>query len=122
MGEVVAYANNKAQCFCQVKLDSGERVMVSIASMPTPSIKVIRLGLLGLLPKETIWEYSAAAAGGTDTYVRNLMQMMTDLSANEPQHPLDAFRDRLLSLKSIAQVRSWFQQAQHLAENDDGNA
>jgi len=113
MGEVVAYANNKFQCFCQVKLDSGERVMVSIATIPSPGVKVIRLGRLGLLPKETIWEYSASTAGNADAYIRNLMQMLMDPSVEEQKHPLDVFRDRLLTLNSIAQVRTWFQEAQH---------
>jgi hypothetical protein len=116
MAEVITYKNNKVQCFCQVKLDSGERVLISIASFPSPSVKLIRLGFMGLLPKETIWEYSAARAGGPDSYVNTLMSMLQDPTATEPKHPLDVMRDRLLSLGSIVDVKKWFEEALKRAE------
>ena len=110
MSQVITYANNRFQCFCQVKLDDGERVMVSIASSPSPTIKLLRLGRLGLLPKETLWEWGAEQAGGVDAYVRDVVRVLS-IGPGELEHPLDSFRDRLLSFKSIGEVRAWLKTA-----------
>jgi hypothetical protein len=64
MSSVVNYANNERQCFCQIRFDSGERVLISIAALPKPSVKIIRVTLGGLVPRETIWEYSVDRTGG----------------------------------------------------------
>ena len=105
MSKVVTYANNKYLCYCQIKLDSGERVLVSIASATTPCVKIKKLVFLGMLPIHTIWEYNPTMAGGYDAYVRKIMQMFQDPLAQEPKHPLDILRDRLLSCRSISEVR-----------------
>lgn len=104
MSSVVTYANNERQCFCQIKFDSGERVLISIAGTPTPSLKVIRLALGGLIPRQTIWEFNATMAGGPDAYVRGLMEMFPP----DPKgaiHPLDVIRDTLLQCPSIDDAR-----------------
>ena len=102
MSKVVAYANNKYLCYCQIKLDSGERVLISIASAPTPCVEVKKLSFFGLWPIQTIWEYNPTMAGGYDAYVRNMMTMFQDPLAMEPKHPLDVLRDRLLPCRSIS--------------------
>ncbi|MGH7960829.1 MAG: hypothetical protein ACRERD_03245, partial [Candidatus Binatia bacterium] len=117
VSEVVAYANNKYQCFSQIKLDSGERVLISIASAPTPSVKVMKLGFFGLWPVQTVWEYNPTMAGGYDAYLQKMMKMFQGPAAGEPKHPLDVLRDRLLPCKSIAEVRdSMFQAERSLSE------
>jgi hypothetical protein len=55
---VVTYRNNERQCFCQIKFDTGERALISIAAAPTPSVKVLKLAFGGLIPRQTIWEYN----------------------------------------------------------------
>lgn len=87
-----------------VKFDSGERVLISIASVPTPSLKVMRMALRGLIPRQTIWEYNATMAGGPDAYVRGLMRMFPP-DPNGPIHPLDIIRDTLLRCSSINDAR-----------------
>ena len=72
MSEVITYANNRYQCFCQIKLASRERVLISIASAPTPSVKIVKLGLLGLWSVQTIWEYNPIMAGGYEAYIRKI--------------------------------------------------
>lgn len=104
MSSVVTYANNERQCFCQSKFDSGERVLISIAAVPTPSIKVMRLALGGLIPRQIIWEYNATMAGGPDAYVRDLMEMFPP-DPNSHVHPLDIIRDTLLRCSSIEDAR-----------------
>ncbi len=124
MGKIVNYRNNKYQCFCQIKLENGERVLISIASVPTPSVKLIKLGLLGLVPVQTIWEYNPMMAGGYDSYVQKMMKMFQDPLTSEPKHPLDILRDRLLSCRSIPEVRdSLFKAERSLSEGmNEGDA
>jgi hypothetical protein len=117
MGEVVTYANNKVQCFCQIKLESGERILVSIAAAPTPSVKIMKLGFFGLIPIQTIWEHNPTMTGGYDAYVRKMMAMFQDAFALEPKHPLDILRDRLLPCTSIADVRESLLDAEHSASD-----
>ena len=114
MGNVVNYANNKYLCYCQIKLDSGERVLISIASAPTPSVKIKKLCFMGLLPVKTIWEYNPTMAGGYDAYVRKMMKMFQDPMSVEPKHPLDILRDRLLPCRSISEVRDSLFKAEHI--------
>lgn len=115
MGTVMTYANNKYQCFCQVKLESGERILISIASAPTPSVKIMKLILFGLIPFQTIWEYSPTMAGGYEAYVRKMIMMFQDPLASEPKHPLDILRDRLLPCRSILDVRTSLFEAERRA-------
>lgn len=105
MSKVVTYANTNYLCYCQIMLDSGERVLISIASTPTPCVKIKKLVFLGLLPIQTIWEYNPMMAGGYEAYIQKMMQMFQDPSAQEPKHPLDILRDRLLLCKSISEVQ-----------------
>jgi hypothetical protein len=117
MSKVVTYANNKYLCYCQIKPDSGERVFISIASAPTPCVKLKKLGFFGLWPIQTIWEYNPSMAGGYEAYVRKMMQMFQDPVTREPKHPLDVLRDRLLQCKSISEVRDFlFEAEQNLSE------
>jgi len=99
MASVVTYANNSTQCFCQLKFESGERILISIAGPPNAGVKIMKL-LLGLIPTETVWECSAVMAGGFDNYVHKLQLMFSEV-----KHPLDSFRDRLLACKSISEAR-----------------
>jgi hypothetical protein len=105
MGEVVTYANNTRQCFCQIKFESGERVLISIAGAPTPSVKIMKIGFLGMIPTQTIWEYNPTMAGGYEAYVRKMMLMFQDPNTSEPKHPLDILSDRLLPCRSIPEAQ-----------------
>jgi hypothetical protein len=112
MSRVVTYRNNERQCFCQIRFESGERVLISIAGTPIPSLRVIRLVLGGLVPRQTIWEYSAVIAGGRDAYVSGVMQMFPP-DPNGAVHPLDILRDALLVCSSIEDVRRTLQARQN---------
>jgi hypothetical protein len=101
---VVTYRNNERECFCQIKFDTGERVLVSVAATPTPSVKVLRLAFGGLVPRQTLWEYNATMAGGYNAYVESMMKMFR-ASGGTSVHPLDAIRDTLLPCTSIDEAR-----------------
>ena len=104
MSSVVTYQNTDRQCFCQIKFTSGERVLVSIATSPAPSVKIIRMGLGGLVPRDAIWEYNATIAGSASAYAQNLMKMFPP-DSGPSVHPLDVIRDALLQCGSIAECR-----------------
>lgn len=104
MSTVITYRNNERQCFCQIKFDTGERVLISIAAAPTPSVKVLKLAFGGLVPRQTIWEYNPTMAGGYNAYVENLMKMFHPVGG-EPAHPLDVIRDTLLPCTSLEEAR-----------------
>jgi|GEM_PF-1515210 len=104
MGNVIAYKNNNSQCFCQIKLDNRERILISIAGTPTPSIKVFKL-LWGMIPIKSIWKLSSTMAGGYDTYIKKVIAMfITAKDKNDMKHPLDAIRDKLLPCQSVEEV------------------
>ncbi|MCK1694582.1 hypothetical protein [Bradyrhizobium sp. 144] len=102
MTSVITYKNNGTQCFCQIAFDSGERVLISIAGMPRPSIKVLKLAL-GIVPTKTIWNYDLAMAGNVQEYLRGVAAMF--LPDGELVHPLDVIRDLLLQCTSIETAR-----------------
>ncbi len=85
MSRVVGYRNNDRHCFCQIKFKSGERVLVSVAGVPEPGIRVIRL-LFRIFPR-TLWAFSAA--GAKDAQER-MIDMFTDPGSPRASHPLDA--------------------------------
>jgi hypothetical protein len=96
---VVTYAKNSRQCFCQLKFENSERVLISISGPPNAGVKIIKL-LFGVIPIQTVWECTAATAGDFDSYVHMLHLMFPEI-----QHPLDSFRDHLLDCVSIADAR-----------------
>ena len=104
MSSVVTYQNTDRRCFCQIRFTSGERVLISIATSPMPTVKIIRMGFGGLLPRGAIWEYKATMAGTADAYAQNLMKMFPP-DSGRPVHPLDLIRDALLSCCSIDECR-----------------
>jgi len=105
MSKVVTYANDERQCFCQIKFDSGERVLISVAGMPTPSIKIIQLAYFGMIPTKTIWEYNLQRAGTPESYVVNMIKMFPQKKYG-PLAPLDIIRDTLLACKSTEEAHT----------------
>ncbi len=106
MSKVITYKNDESACFCQIELDDGERILISIASAPSPSIKILEL-VQGTIPTKTIWEFNATMAGGYGAYIEKMIKMFVDsrLDANdEIKQPLDAIRDKLLPCHSVKEV------------------
>lgn len=93
MSEVITYKNTAEQCFCQLKLDSGERVLISIAQT---GIKLFQLGLAGLVPIRTVAEWDIPQ-------IWTAIRIFADLDAPQ-KPPLDTIRDRLLRCRSIADI------------------
>lgn len=104
MPEIVTYKNSGRMCFCQIRYENGERVLVSISGGTNPCVDIRRLGFLGLFPKDSIWKFSVSDAGSPDDYVRKLALMFPEALENLA-NPLDAFRDLLLSCSSICDAK-----------------
>jgi hypothetical protein len=134
--KVIAYKNTDRVCFCQIKFSSRERILISIATVPEHSIKVIKL-LAGIIPFKTIWEFNATKAGGKDPHA-GLIAMFTDQTApednlsgralnpaseqegaisNRVKHPLDAIILRLITCRSCDEAVRVLQQAEKAYRN-----
>ena len=110
MSKLIAYKNTDRLCFCQIKFDSREKVLISIASVPQQSIKVIKL-LAGIIPYKTIWEFSAGPSEGNDGHDR-LLTMFTDHTEAKVKHPLDAIIIKLLQCRSCDEAYRTLRQAE----------
>lgn len=96
MARVVTYRNDAGGCFCQLELDSGERILISIAQA---GIQIRRLALGGIIPREVIAGWSTGEVAGAIALFAEPSQ--------PAKHPLDAIRDRLYYLPSITAIRSF---------------
>ena len=86
-------------------MDNGERILISIAAVPIPSIKIMELSHSGIWPKRTIWEYDSRIVGGEEAYARDLFEMFEDPIDDVFKHPLDILRDRFLTCRSISDIK-----------------
>ena len=102
MAKVITYSNSPLTCYSTIQLDNGDNIFISIAGTPTPSVRISKTRLLGLV-KSAIWEFTPQMAGGYEAYVRKMMRAFADASKG-PQHPLDAIKDLVLSCDSTSEV------------------
>jgi hypothetical protein len=116
MSSVVRERDDGKQCWSHIRFDSGERVLISIAGQPTPSIKVLRLAFAGLIPVKTIWELTPVKAGGNDAFVDYFMKMFLP-DQNEIRRPLEAIRDTLLKCSSIDSARRMLSERESLVKS-----
>ena len=110
MSKVIAYKNSDRVCFCQIRFDNKERVLVSYANVPEPGFKVIKL-LAGIIPFTTIWEYSVTGAGEKEASEK-LIEMFTDGKKKGVTHPLDAIILKLAPCKSCKEAARAQQQSE----------
>ena len=102
MSKVITYRNDGAKgCFCQIKFDSGERILLSIAQT---GIVIFKLKFFGYIPANKIWETTSTVAyykfGPFDT---SLISPLGRFFGGG--HPLDIMKDRLLEFKSIDELQ-----------------
>lgn len=90
---VAEVINYKAGAYCQLKLASRERVLISCAQT---GIKIIKLGLGGLIPTKTVAEWPFAQ-------IEAAVLIFADES-NPSQHPLEAIKNKLMTCSSIQEI------------------
>ena len=115
MTKVVAYKNTDKVCFCQIKFQSRERILISIANVPEPSIRIIKL-LAGFIPYKTIWEFNAGRSEGKDPYA-GMISMLTDGKPSKADHPLDAIILKLIPCRSSYEAVIVLKQAEEAYSN-----
>jgi hypothetical protein len=98
MSKVIAYKNTQQHCFCQIRFRSRERIMVSIASVPVHSVRIIKL-VAGIFPVKTVWEYTASSVNEKAAH-KELIALFLGQSEKKADHPLDAIIIRLLECRS----------------------
>ena len=109
MSEVITYKNVKfKQCFCQIKFDSGERILISIGPN---SIILFKLKLFGMIPSSKIWSGCSLLAyhkfGPFDFSQIKTSNPLFDYEhlLSGHGHPLDVIRDSLLQFNSIFELK-----------------
>jgi len=113
VSKVIAYKNTAQHCFCQIKFDSRERILVSVASTPEHSIKVFKL-IAGIFPLKTLWEYKATAAAEKDAH-RELITMLLGRAEKKAGHPLDAIITKLVTCRSCDEAARMLRQTEQEA-------
>lgn len=93
MGKIITYKNEGTKgVFSQIKLDSGERVLISIAA---DEIKIFKLKFFGVIPSGTIWKYP------------DLFGFFDLLQANgSSEHPLDVLVEKVKNFNSVVQLQN----------------
>lgn len=108
MSKVTAYQNTDRVCFCHIKFESRERVLVSIANVPVPGIKVIKL-LFGIIPYKTVWERTFT---GEKSARKKMIEMFSDRNSPKSKHPLDAIIVKLEPCRSCGEAVVILRQAE----------
>ena len=89
--------------------------MISIASVPEYSIKVIKL-IFGIFPYKTIWEYSAKATTEKKAH-EELINLCLGQTGKKAAHPLNAIIIKLLACKSCTEAGMLLRKAEQEAGN-----
>jgi hypothetical protein len=90
MAEVISY---KPGAYCQLKLASRERVLISCAQT---GIKIMKLSLGGLIPTKTIPDWPVSR-------LEKAIDVFAE-EANPSQHPLEAIKNKLITCSSIREI------------------
>ena len=114
MSKVIAYKNTERHCFCQIKFDSRERILVSVASTPGYSIKVFKL-IAGIFPLKTIWEYKATASAEKEAH-KEMITLLLGRTRGKTDHPLDAIITKLVPCGSCDEAARILRQAEQKAD------
>lgn len=97
MGKIITYKRSPTGKFCQIKLDDGSRILISIAQT---GVKICKLKW-GVIPVNTVFEISTSELF-SEKY-KPAREKLTERSLELDM--LDVFKDILLSCKSLGQVR-----------------
>jgi len=91
MAEILAKKDNKVQCFANLKLDNGERVMISVAQT---GVRISKMKWAGMIPAATLWETKSL----TEVYEKFF-------NAHKPtQTPLESIIDKITDCRSCVEI------------------
>lgn len=103
MGKVVTYMNGLDTAFCQIELESKERIFISLGrdeqKIESPcGVKIFEMDPIGVSPVMEIW-------GSTDLWKLELLFAVKEDGTPCEKFFLDCVRDRLINCKTIKEVR-----------------
>lgn len=93
MAHVVRECDDGKHCFATIRLDSGERVMVSIA---WGDVRIMKMSWGGIWPAETLWKSSNA-----DEIAATFFN-----GGSPTERPLVSIRNAFLNCQSTDEVRT----------------
>jgi hypothetical protein len=94
MGRIVTYQNSGVKgVYSQIKLDNGERILISLAQS---GLEIFKLGLGGLVPTGTVWKTSD---------LHQMAMLFGDFALSEG-NLLDAVIRKLIGCSSIDEVKT----------------
>jgi hypothetical protein len=91
MGKIIAKKDTLRQCFAQLRLENGDRILISVA---TSGVKVSKLKWAGLFPSATLWASDSMAQVAKKFFDEQ----------KPAQRPLDSIIDKLIDCRSAAEV------------------
>lgn len=98
MSEIITYSNSPTGKYCQIKLDDGNRILISIAQT---GIKVMKMKWGGILPAGDIFDISTQDLF-SEQYKR-ARERLTKVSLELDM--LDVFKDVLLPCKTLDEAK-----------------
>lgn len=99
MSKIISYSNNSSEKFCQIKLDDGNRIFISLTQT---EIKVFKTKFFGSMPSDTVFEISTL-----DLYSSRFKTARERLT--ERSHALDildVLKEILIECHSLEEVKS----------------
>ena len=90
LAEIITYKPGE---YCQIRLASGERVLISCAQS---GIKILKLGFGGLIPARTVMDWPVSQ-------LASVVEIFADES-KPMQPPLEAIKNRLITCSSINEI------------------
>jgi hypothetical protein len=103
MGKQITFRNDLNAQFCQIKLEDGKRILISVAE---GYVKIFTLKFFGAIPNKTIYAGKVMDLFDSNYYQKTIDQLNEE--TNDPPkygyNQLDVFRKVLLPCNSIEEV------------------
>lgn len=98
MSEIITYKNSPSGKYCQIKLDDGNRILISLAQT---GIKVMKMKWGGVMPAGDIFDISTQDLF-SEKY-RHSREKLTEISLELDM--LDVFKDVLLPCRTLDEAK-----------------
>jgi hypothetical protein len=103
MGKQITYRNDLRAQFCQIELEDGKRILISVAE---GYVKIFTLKFFGAIPGKTIYAGKVMDLFYSD-YYNKVIEQLNQETSEAPKYgfnQLDVFRKVLLPCKSLEEV------------------
>ena len=104
MGKQITFQNDPKAQFCQIKLEDGKRLLISVAE---GCVKIFTLKLFGVIPNKTIYTNKVIDLFYSG-YYNKVLKELNSRTIKRPKYgfnQLDVFRKVLLPCKNLKEVK-----------------